>query len=138
MDTKFSVAVHMLILISESQTPVNSEQMAASVGTNPSYIRKISALLKKAEIIDSHKGICGCSLCVQPEKLSLLTIYKAVADEPIIHLLDIHQNPNDQCIVGRYIKPMLVDMFANIEERFARSLSEITLADCIDNIRKRL
>ncbi len=138
MDTKFSVAVHMLILISESQTPVNSEQMAASVGTNPSYIRKISALLKKADIIDSHKGTSGCSLCVEPEKLSLLTIYKAVADEPIIHLLDIHQNPNDQCIVGRYIKPVLVDIFADIEERFARSLSEITLADCIDNIRKRL
>ena len=40
MDTKFSVAVHVLILISESPTPINSEQMAESVCTNASYSRK--------------------------------------------------------------------------------------------------
>ena len=33
MDTKFSVAVHEMILISESPTPLNSDQMAESVGT---------------------------------------------------------------------------------------------------------
>lgn len=47
MDTKFSVAVHVLILVSESSEPLNSEQMAQSVGTNASYIRKILSLLKK-------------------------------------------------------------------------------------------
>ena len=36
MDTKFSVAVHVLILISESTTPINSDQMAESAGTNAS------------------------------------------------------------------------------------------------------
>ena len=45
MDTKFSVAVHVLILISEASTPLNSDQMAGSVGTNASYVRKILALL---------------------------------------------------------------------------------------------
>lgn len=39
MDTKFSVAVHILILISEAPNPLNSDQMAGSVGTNASYIR---------------------------------------------------------------------------------------------------
>ena len=48
MDTKFSIAVHALILISESPNPISSDQMAQSVGTNASYIRKIPALLKKA------------------------------------------------------------------------------------------
>ena len=36
MDTKFSSAIHSLIMISESETPVNSEQIANSVGTNAS------------------------------------------------------------------------------------------------------
>ena len=40
MDTKFSVAVHALILISEAPFAINSDQMAVSVGTNASYIRK--------------------------------------------------------------------------------------------------
>lgn len=138
MDTKFSVAVHVLILISESPTPINSEQMAGSVGTNASYIRKILALLKKGEIVESHRGISGYSLTVTPEQLTLLQIYQAVMEEPKIHLLDIHQNPCDQCIVGRHIKPVLNGMFAGIEEVFARSLADKTLADCISDIRKRI
>ena len=138
MDTKFSVAVHVLILISESPTPINSEQMAESVGTNPSYIRKILALLKKAEIVDGHRGIGGYSLIIAPEQLTLLQVYQAVTEEPKLHFLDIHQNPNDRCIVGHHIKPVLTDMFADIEDCFARTLSSKTLADCIASIRTEI
>lgn len=138
MDTKFAVAVHILILISESSKPINSEQMAESVGTNASYIRKILALLKKAGIVDGHRGISGYSLTIPSEQLTLLKIFRAVTDEQKIHLLDIHQNPNDKCIVGHHIKPVLTDMFADIEESFARSLADKSLAHCIDDIRKRI
>ena len=138
MDTKFSVAVHVLIMISESPNPLNSDQMAASVGTNASYVRKILALLKKAEIVDGHRGISGYSLTVAPEQLTLLQIYQAVMEEPKIHLLDIHQNPSDQCIVGRHIRPVLTGMFLDIEEAFARMLSVKTLADCIAAIRSEI
>lgn len=138
MDTKFAVAVHILILISESSKPINSEQMAESVGTNASYIRKILALLKKAGIVDGHKGISGYSLTIPSEQLTLLKIFQAVTDEQKFHLLDIHQNPNDLCVVGHHIKPVLTDMFADIEDSFARSLADKSLAHCIDDIRKRI
>ena len=138
MDTKFSVAVHVLIMISESPDSVNSEQMAGSVGTNASYIRKILALLKKAGIVDGHRGISGYSLMFAPEQLTLLQIYQAVMEEPKIRLLDIHQNPSDQCVVGRYIRPVLAGIFTNVEDAFSRSLAEKTLADCIADIRKRI
>lgn len=138
MDTKFSVAVHVLILISESSTPMTSDQMAGSVGTNASYIRKILAFLKKAEIVNGQRGIGGYSLTVAPGELTLLQIYQTVMKESRIHLLDIHQNTNDQCIVGRHIKPVLTGMFADMEDTFARSLADKTLADCIADIRKRI
>ena len=138
MDTKFSVAVHVLIMISESPNPLNSDQMAGSVGTNASYIRKILALLKKAEIVDGHRGISGYSLTVAPEQLTLLQIYQVVMEESNIHLLDIHQNPSDQCMVGRHIRPALTEMFTDIEDAFARSLAGKTLADCIADIRSRI
>ena len=137
MDTKFSVAVHVLILISESPPPVNSDQMAMSVGTNASYVRKILALLKKAGIVDGHRGISGCTLLIPPEQLTLLQIYQAVMEAPKPHLLDIHQNPSDRCIVGRHIRQVLSGMFAGVEGAFARALAEKTLADCIADIRKR-
>ena len=138
MDTKYSVAVHVLILISESPPPVNSDQMAMSVGTNASYVRKILALLKKAGIVDGHRGISGCTLLIPPEQLTLLQIYQAVMEAPKPHLLDIHQNPSDRCIVGRHIRPVLSGMFAGVEDAFARALAEKTLADCIADIRKRM
>ena len=138
MDTKFSVAVHILILISEAPKPLNSDQIAVSVGTNASYIRKILSLLKKSGMIDSHRGVSGYVLTTTPDRITLLGIYQAVMDEPQIHLLDIHQNPNDQCVVGRHIRPMLTGMFEGIEEAFARELSQKTLADCTRAIRDKM
>ena len=138
MDTKFSVAVHVMILISESPSPLTSDQMAESVGTNASYIRKILALLKKAELVDGHRGISGYQLTAAPEQLTLLQIYQAVMEETKIHLLDIHQNASDRCLVGRYIRPVLADLFADLEQVFARSLADKTLADCIAGIRNNM
>lgn len=138
MDTRFSAAVHALVLISESPVPITSDQIAGSVGTNASYIRKILALLKKAGIVNGHRGISGYRLTAPPDRISLLQIYQAVTEEPQIHLLDIHQNPSDQCIVGRHIRPVLTGMFADMEEAFARSLADKSLADCIAGIRQRI
>ena len=138
MDTKFSVAVHILILISESSSPINSDQMAKSVGTNASYIRKILALLKKADIVDGHRGVSGYGMTVSPEQLTLLQIYQAVTEETKVHILDIHQNPNDKCIVGHYIQPVLSGIFDDMEDTFAKSLAGKTQADCIDDIMKRM
>ncbi len=138
MDTKFSVAVHLLILISESPEPLNSEQMAGSTGNNSSYVRKILSLLKKAGIVEGHKGISGYKLTAVPNRLTLLAVYQAVTEEPKIHLFDIHQNPNDKCIVGRHIKPMLGGMFGRIEKSFAELLDTKTLADCILEIRNEI
>ena len=138
MDTKFSVAVHVLILISESPPPINSDQIAMSVGTNASYVLKILALLKKAGIVHGHQGISGYSLLFAPKRLTLLQIYQAVMEQPKPHLLDVHQNPSDRCIVGQHIRTVLTGMFADVEDTFARSLSDKTLADCIADIRKRM
>ena len=92
MDTKFSSAIHALILISESETPMNSEQIAASVGTNASYIRKLMTRLRKAEIIEGRRGISGFRLVRKPDDISFLDIYKSVMETDSLHLFDIHQN----------------------------------------------
>ena len=138
MDMKFSVAVHVLILVSESPTPINSDQMAMSIGTNASYVRKILSLLKKAGIVDGHRGISGYTMLLPPEQLTLLQIYQAVMEQPSPHLLDIHQNSSDRCVVGRYIRPVLSGMFSGVEDAFARALGEKTLADCIAGIQNRM
>lgn len=45
MDTKFSITLHILAYIAETNNTVTSELLAKSVETNASHIRKILALL---------------------------------------------------------------------------------------------
>lgn len=138
MDTRFSSAIHTLIMIAGAKTPMTSDQIAESVGTNASYIRKITGLLKKQGIIDSRQGISGFTLLMEPEELSLLRIYQAIAETERVHVFDLHQNPNDECIVGRHIRPVLSDVFRGIEEKAEQELKNTTLADCMQKMRTEI
>ena len=76
MDTKFSVARHILTRISESKEVLSSQALAESVGTNASYIRKVIALLKNAGIITSQQGRSGYQLSKSKTNFILLLIPK--------------------------------------------------------------
>ena len=138
MDTKFSSAIHMLILISEAETPMTSEEIAVSVGTNASYIRKVTGLLKKKGIIESRQGASGYQLLIRPEELTLHEVYQAVSETEQVHVFDLHQNPNDQCIVGKHIRPVLTDVFRTIEEKAEQELKNTTLRNCMDRMQDEI
>ena len=138
MDTKFSTAIHMLILVSEAKTPMNSEQIAHSVGTNASYVRKVAALLSRAGIIEGRRGVSGFSLLKAPEDITLLDVYRAVEQTEDVHVFDVHQNPSDECIVGRNIRPVLNGVFRQAEQVVERKLAGATLADCMAQMRKQI
>ncbi len=136
MDTKFSSAIHTLILISQSATPMNSDQIAISVGTNASYIRKLTSRLSKAGILEGRRGISGFQMKKKPKDITLLDIYDAVNETDELHLFDVHQNPNDACVVGHNIRPVLNGMFRDMEKEVEQQLRTMTLEDCIDNMRQ--
>ncbi len=138
MDTKFSTAIHMLILVSEAEQPMNSEQIATSVGTNASYIRKVAARLSRAGIIEGQRGRSGFVLLKAPADISLLDVYRAVEETDDVHVFDIHQNPSDACIVGRNIRPVLSGMFRHAEQVVEDELAGATLADCMARMRERI
>ncbi len=135
MDTKFSTAIHSLILISETKEPISSEQIARSVGTNASYIRKILGMLKKQGLISSRRGVSGFKLDKRPYELTLLEVYEAVNNNPFF---DIHQNSSDECIVGRHIKSTLNYVLNDMENSINKELSNKTLADCIEHMKNEL
>lgn len=100
MDTKFSIALHVLAYIEETNNTVTSELLAKSVGTNASHIRKILALLKDADIIESQQGKKGIVLKIKANELSLDKIYFGVYPEK--ELLHVHDTANPDCPVGNY------------------------------------
>ena len=138
MDTRFSSAIHTLILIAGSPKPLTSEQIAESVGTNPSYIRKLTALLKKGGVIEGRRGVGGFVLRVPPEEVTLDAIYRIICETERVHLFDIHQNTSDRCLVGKHIRPVLSEAFQAIEEEAARELKAQTLADLMESMRHRI
>lgn len=134
-DTKFSIAIHILSMIALSPYPINSVDIAKSVGTNPSYIRKIMSLLKDHKIIESHRGKTGIQLLVDPGDLDLLTIYKIVEEENP-HIFQVHQNANAECPVGRNIVNAVFPFLDDAEKRLQHSLQHDTLADVIDRLKQ--
>ena len=134
-DTRFSSAIHALILISEAETPMTSEQIAVSVGTNASYIRKLTALLSKGGIIEGKRGVGGFTLRVPSDRLTLYEVYRAIYGTERVRVFDIHQNANDKCIVGRHIMPVLTGAFSAIGEKAEQELKRQTLAGLIDTMR---
>ncbi|MGV3126940.1 Rrf2 family transcriptional regulator [Streptococcus orisratti] len=136
MDTKFSVALHILTMISESKEVLSSQALAESVGTNASYIRKVIALLKNAGLITSQQGRLGYQLSKSPKEMSLLEIYLATQEVEHLNLFQIHQNANKECQVGKHIESAMVPIFSNVEEQLEKELGQKTLDDVITNLYK--
>ncbi len=134
MDTKFSVALHILTMIAESKRPLSSQALANSVGTNPSYIRKVIALLKNAGLISSSQGKVGYEMTKKVAEISLLDIYFATQEINAISLFQIHQYSNPECPVGEHIENAISPIFRKVEGELAQQLKAHTLADIINNI----
>jgi DNA-binding IscR family transcriptional regulator len=65
-------------------------------------------------------------------------VYRAVEQTEDVHVFDVHQNPSDECIVGRNIRPVLNGMFRQAEQVVEAELAGTTLADCITQMRKQI
>ncbi|MGP1430133.1 MAG: Rrf2 family transcriptional regulator [Fusobacterium sp.] len=132
MDTRFSIALHILAYIEETNNTVTSELLAKSVGTNASHIRKILALLKDADIIESQQGKKGITLKIKANELSLDKIYFGVYPEK--DLLHIHDTANPDCPVGATIKEALLPIFEESERQLVLNLKSKTLKSLIENM----
>ena len=136
MDTRFSIALHILVYIEETNNTVTSELLAKSVGTNASHIRKILALLKDADIIESQQGKKGIALKIKANELSLDKIYFGVYPEK--ELLHVHDTANPDCPVGATIKKALLPIFEESERQLVLNLKSKTLKSLIEDMSEPL
>ncbi|PAK98988.1 Rrf2 family transcriptional regulator, partial [Peribacillus simplex] len=79
ISSRFTVGVHILALIELNKEGISSSEfLAGSVNTNPTLIRKIMGMLKKAGLIEVQPGIAGAKLAKEHSYITLLNVYKAV------------------------------------------------------------
>ena len=134
--TKLSDAVHIMALIAINQDmDLSSSAIAASVKTNPAFVRQLMMKLKKAGLMSSVTGHAKPALAKPAEKITLLDIYKAVeGDKPLLHL-DTHTNPD--CGVGMNIQFALQDYYHEIQQTAEEKMKQISLQDIVDAYEKK-
>src|ERR1700749_2682248 len=79
-NTQFSIAVHLMAgLGANAGQGISSAQLARSVNTSPSFVRRVVSKLSRAGLIRTTTGKSGaCMLTKDSRTITLLDIYRAV------------------------------------------------------------
>lgn len=133
-NTQFSIAVHLMIALGvKCDGQLTSNEIALSINTSPSFVRRILAKLSKANLVSTTTGKSGaCLLAKKPENISLLEIYKAV-DAP--KTFAIHDYPvQNSCRVSCNIAATMQKVLTKAQNSFEYSLEQTSLAEVIADI----
>jgi Rrf2 family protein len=133
-NTQFSIAVHVMagLGVYRDET-ITTSQLAMSINTSASFIRRTISNLVKAGLVATSTGNGGaCWLAREPKNISLLEIYKAV-DSP--KAFSIHAYPVQKgCKVSRNIKASLGNALDVVQKSTEGSLAKISLAKIIADL----
>jgi len=133
-NSRLTIAVHALTWLAlarcRGREVLTSDQVAASVNTNPVIIRRSLGDLRRAGLVQVRHGAgAGWSLARAPEEISLLEVYEAVEQEP---LFGLHRSaPNPECPVGRGIRPALGEVYDGVERAVRRKLARVSIAEVL-------
>lgn len=136
INSKFSVAVHILLLIATDDGGLTSTVIAGSVNTNPVVIRRIIGQLQKSHLIAGQQGKAGYVFLKKIDEISLLDIYYAVLMNDNKQLFDMHDNPNIDCPVGATIQVLLEAILLEAQEMMESVLKAVTLKILVDKMKK--
>ena len=134
-NTQFSIAVHLMLALGYGGgQQATSGELASSINTSPSFVRRILAKLSKAHLVSTTTGKSGsCLLAKRAEDISLLEIYKAV-DAPQTFV--IHDYPvQNSCRVSCNIEAVMQKVLTKAQKSFEGSLGDTTLAEVIADIK---
>ena len=134
-NSRLTIAIHALAWMALSHRRgvdlLTSDQVAASVNSNPVIIRRSLGDLRRAGLVNVRHGAgAGWSLARAPEEIALLDVYDAVGPEPLFGMH--HTEPNLECPVGKGIRPALDHVYGEIEQALRRELGRTSIADVLD------
>jgi Rrf2 family protein len=136
-NSRLTIAVHALAWLAlarrRGQDVLTSDQVAASVNTNPVIIRRSLGDLRRAGLVDVRHGAgAGWRLARSPDRITLLDVYDAVEREPLFGMH--HTEPNLECPVGRGIRPALGPVYDRVTQATRRALAATSIADVLAQI----
>jgi Rrf2 family protein len=139
-NSRLTIAVHALTWLAlahqRGHERLTSDQVAASVRTNPVILRVSLGRLRQVGLVEvSHGARAGWRLARPAEQISLSEVYDAVESQP---LFGVHRTePNQQCPVGRGIRPVLDEIYSRVADVVVQELSRRSIADVLRDTLRR-
>ena len=137
VNNQFSIAIHLMAGLGYNRgVDTTSSNLARSINTSPSFVRRILSKLSKAGLIHTTTGKTGaCSLARKSGEISLLDIYQAVEAPKVfsIHGYAVQK----ACPVSCNIKSSLERVLEKTQKAMEERLRKISLAEVIADIKKK-
>ena len=112
---------------------VSSERVAQSLASHPVAVRRSLGLMRDAGLVTSGRGRgAGWALARPAEQIRLRDVYDALGQERPF-ALHPHE-PNLECPVGFGIRPVLDDVYAQVESQLSDVLASHTVADLLEEV----
>lgn len=133
-NSRLTIAVHVLAWMAlakrRGREVMTSDEIAASVATNPVIVRRSLGGLREAGLVESRRGAgAGWLLAREPAAITLLDVHRAIGAEALFALHATE--PNLECPVGLGIRPALTEVYAAADAAVARELAGRTVADVL-------
>ncbi|PTM23292.1 transcriptional regulator [Lactobacillus sp. PFC-70] len=132
-NTQFSDTIHVLTYIAYFQgQKMTSPEIASSLETSPSLIRKIMATLKKNNLLAPTHGPTQLALARDPAEITLQDIYHTLPGTPL--LLNVDQHTSQKCPVGVAMPQTLDHYYREIQAAAEAQMAKITLRDILNDV----
>ncbi len=133
-NSRLTIAVHAPAWLALAQRRgrdvLTSDEVAASVNTNPVIIRRSLGDLRRAGLVEVRHGTgAGWSLARPAAAITVLEVYDAVEHEPLFALH--HTEPNLECPVGLGIRPTLGRLYGGVEDVLRGELGRTSIEDVL-------
>ncbi len=133
---RFAIAVHILSLLEMNENgEATTEWMAASIGVNAVIVRRVSGMLRRANLIKTQQGVAGAEIERPLVQITLLDVYRAVEEEG--ELFSMPPRPNPLCDVGGNIQGTLGQIFGEAQQAMENRLKSTTMFDVVCDLRAK-
>ncbi|MBX7097085.1 MAG: Rrf2 family transcriptional regulator [Myxococcaceae bacterium] len=135
--THFTIALHVLTLLaSHPGEALTSDFIAGSVNTNPVFIRRVLAALRRSRLVTSQTGPGGGWLLTHAARdVTLRDVFRATEEGALFALHS--STPNPKCPVGGNIQDILGRRFEATQRAVERELEQTTIADLVKEVQAR-
>lgn len=124
----FAVAVHAMALLSQSNEGYSSAFVAGSVNTNPAFLRRVLAVLGRANLVESREGRDGGYRLTRPaDQITLAEVYRVTSRGET--LLERPSDTSPLCPIGSGIPDAFSEIVDSVERNVELELGRHTIAD---------